>query len=95
MDLRHWDNRIELMKRMAEASGRDLFLALARGKLSGLQLRSSAFRCIRCDHSDACRKLLESSERVTAVPQFCANKAVFDALPPLQSEVRDFRSVLP
>jgi len=83
MDVGHWDNRIELMKKMAAASGRDLPLALASGMLSGLKLRSCAIRCFDCNHANACRQVLAKGERLEAAPDFCANKATFDVLPPL------------
>ena len=83
MDFGHWDNRIELMKKMAAASGKDLPLALAGGTLSGLKLRSCAIRCFDCNYANACRQVLAKGERLEAAPDFCANKAAFGVLPPL------------
>jgi len=46
----------------------------------GANLRAKVMRCRSCADRDACDTLLASSDRLSAAPAFCPNKAKLDKL---------------
>jgi hypothetical protein len=79
--IRRVDERMDLMRRMAQTAGAPLPETLSDGRMSGDGLRSAAFRCASCTSVEACKDWLdEHADAVQAAPSYCRNRGLFELL---------------
>ena len=66
--------------KMAKAADVPLARALDDGVLSQSDYAEAITLCRRCPHPVQCEAMLVSVEKLREVPDFCANRAVLEAL---------------
>jgi hypothetical protein len=75
------DERMDLVRRMADALGLDLGEEVAGRRLSGPDLRSAVVACAACEQTPACRHWLDGhGTGATAAPGYCRNADLFARL---------------
>lgn len=75
------DKHNGLMTRMADRADVDLGDALIEGRLDASRYRGSVIRCSRCQNISTCEALLGAEDgKKGAVPDYCANKELFEAV---------------
>ena len=76
-----FDRHARLMNRMADALGHDLEAEMLNGDLSPEAYRAKFYRCVGCREAAACERLLDTAQGfLDAAPDYCRNRADFDAL---------------
>ncbi|MEL7106641.1 MAG: DUF6455 family protein [Pseudomonadota bacterium] len=69
-----------LFTTMAERQGIDLQEAVLRAQITPNDITDGVLRCTGCTKPDTCEAEMAQSDRSTAVPDFCRNAALLDAL---------------
>lgn len=78
--LQRFDRHVELMNRMGDALGVDFETEMLSGMLRPEEYRDKVFRCTSCRNADDCSRLLETSGgSLVRAPEYCRNRADFDA----------------
>lgn len=76
-------DHLQLVRRMARATGADLAEAMHEGELTNADWAQIVTNCRGCTCVDQCRaqlSALEVSGTQTDAPEYCENRATFDRL---------------
>jgi hypothetical protein len=75
------DRHNDLLRRMADTVHADLPQALARGDLTGQELRNAVLRCTGCHCADECAGWLDAhADGAAQTPGYCRNADLLDRL---------------
>ncbi len=69
-----------LFSEMADAQGVDLEEAVLRARIPPDEIAEGVLRCTGCAEPDKCEAALRDAERLEAVPSYCRNAELLDAL---------------